>query len=34
VTPDPERLERTARLLDHRGPDHHAVFADDGIGLA
>ena len=33
-TPDRERLELTARLLQHRGPDHHAVFSDDGIGFA
>jgi asparagine synthase (glutamine-hydrolysing) len=33
-TPDLERLELTARLLQHRGPDHRAVFSDDGIGLA
>ena len=34
TTPALDRLELTARLLEHRGPDHHAVFADDGIGLA
>jgi asparagine synthase (glutamine-hydrolysing) len=34
TTPALDRLELTARLLEHRGPDHRAVFADDGIGLA
>ena len=34
LTPDRERLELTARLLQHRGPDHPAVFSDDGIGFA
>lgn len=32
-TPDQERLEASARLLHHRGPDHQAVFAGEGIGL-
>jgi asparagine synthase (glutamine-hydrolysing) len=32
--PDQRRLELTARLLEHRGPDHQAIFADAGIGLA
>ena len=32
--PDQQRLEATARLLEHRGPDHRAVFADRGVGLA
>lgn len=31
---DERRLELTARLLEHRGPDHQAVFADRGVGLA
>ena len=31
--PDSERLERTARLLQHRGPDAHGVFAGPGVGL-
>jgi asparagine synthase (glutamine-hydrolysing) len=33
AAPDRARLDRTACLLDHRGPDHHAVFADDRVGL-
>lgn len=32
-TPDQERLEASARLLHHRGPDHQAIFAGEGIGL-
>lgn len=27
------RLARTARLLEHRGPDHGAVFSDGRVGL-
>lgn len=30
---DRPRLDLTACLLEHRGPDHHAVFADDRVGL-
>jgi asparagine synthase (glutamine-hydrolysing) len=30
---DRSRLDLTACLLEHRGPDHHAVFADDRVGL-
>jgi asparagine synthase (glutamine-hydrolysing) len=33
TVPDRERLELTARLLHHRGPDHHDVFAARGIAL-
>ena len=33
TVPDRVRLELTAQLLHHRGPDHHAVFAAAGIGL-
>ncbi|MEY2439042.1 MAG: hypothetical protein QOI34_427, partial [Verrucomicrobiota bacterium] len=31
--PEQDRLERTARLLRHRGPDATGVFADQGVGL-
>lgn len=32
-TPDEHRLQETARLLTHRGPDNYGIFADAGIGL-
>lgn len=32
--PDRNRLEESARLLEHRGPDHTAFFQEPGIGLA
>ncbi len=31
--PDQQRLEKTASLLRHRGPDNYGIFADKGIGL-
>jgi asparagine synthase (glutamine-hydrolysing) len=31
--PDARRLEQTARLLQHRGPDNTGVYADVGVGL-
>ena len=31
--PERQRLEASARLLHHRGPDHDDVFAAGGIGL-
>jgi asparagine synthase (glutamine-hydrolysing) len=31
--PDRCRLERSAGLMHHRGPDHHGIYADEGIGL-
>ena len=31
--PDPDRLMTSARLLQHRGPDHQAIFADEGMGM-
>ena len=34
TAPERQRLKISARLLQHRGPDHHAVFSDYGIGLA
>jgi asparagine synthase (glutamine-hydrolysing) len=32
-TPDERRLQETARLLAHRGPDNYGIFTDAGIGL-
>ena len=31
--PDEARLAQTARLLAHRGPDGHGIFAEPGVGL-
>ena len=31
--PDQERLAHTARLMSHRGPDGHGMFAEPGVGL-
>jgi asparagine synthase (glutamine-hydrolysing) len=31
--PEQERLEQTARLLRHRGPDGQGIFADRSVGL-
>jgi asparagine synthase (glutamine-hydrolysing) len=33
TVPDRQRLEISASLMHHRGPDHYGIFADDGIGL-
>ncbi len=32
--PDRQRLESSAELLKHRGPDGHGILAEPGIGLA
>ena len=31
--PDRARLEETARILAHRGPDNTGIYADQGVGL-
>lgn len=31
--PDQARLNQTARLLNHRGPDGHGIFSEPGVGL-
>ena len=33
VIPEKDRLEQTARLLEHRGPDSFGVYSEPGIGL-
>src|ERR1700736_6683992 len=33
IVPDQARLDETARLLGHRGPDGHGTFSEPGIGL-
>ena len=32
-TPEQARLDQTARLLHHRGPDGHGTYSEPGIGL-
>lgn len=34
IMPDRQHLEKTARIIQHRGPDSSGVYVDNGIGIA